>query len=108
MSSSSSKFETRFVASLFTAIILGYPALCIYVKRLHDINFSGYWVIPIVVMGLFQQGLSIGYLSMEPAARAEMMSEYLLIQMALSLPVLTLILWPGSRSANKFGPPSRR
>jgi len=108
VSTPTNRLEALIATSIFTAMVLIYPAVCIYVKRLHDVDFSGYWAVPIVVMGLFQEGLSIGFLVMDPSGRAAATNAYLVILAALSIPVLTLMLWPGNRSANKFGPPPRR
>lgn len=89
--------------TLFTVFLVmasSLAALSLYVRRLHDINLSGYWVILVIVLWfikyigvfvysdlfmVFFHGLSLGL--------------YILNLLIL----LVLLFWPGSKGLNKYG-----
>ena len=77
---------------MIAVLVVGYASLV--VRRLHDMNFSGYhaiWVVPVQQLG-----------TLVPAA---------LTSEGVDTPVFTLVtvigatllLWPGSKDENRFG-----
>ena len=66
------------ISKLFVVVLLLAPRvclICLYVRRLHDLNRSGWWVLP---LGIFQ------------------------LDLLLLMPILTL--WPGTKGPNNHGP----
>ncbi|WP_312953066.1 DUF805 domain-containing protein [Superficieibacter sp.] len=66
---------------LIVGVLLIVPVVCSHIRRLHDLNWSGWWTILIILLGMFPLG-SI-------------------------LLTLTLSLLPGTQGMNRFGAPPR-
>jgi len=103
---------------LFAIPVLNYPALCLAIKRLHDWNRSGAWMI-VPYMIIFGYGVTVcwyalitfGGFGTFSGGRSEdaAIGRYLARQagwvlFAMPLAVLVLIgLIPGNRRSNRFG-----
>ena len=66
----------------------------IYVKRLHDLGLSGWWLLVIVGIGVLS---SIPDLTSIPFLRAIAPFSTLVL-------LFLLLLWPGQKGENRFGP----
>jgi len=76
--------------------VLFWVALCLMVKRLHDLNQSGWWV-------LFLFGFSFvgGFIS---GISPEMENLALVFNIPVIGFVLWLLFWPGTAGDNQYGP----
>jgi uncharacterized membrane protein YhaH (DUF805 family) len=114
---------TLFVVGWVIFPLLNYPGICLAVKRLHDCNRSGVWVIaPYVIIAgyvltlLWYALITFGGFGTFSGGTAEDQrvgraladnAAYVLLLMPVVF--LTLIgLMPGNREANRFGVPWQR
>jgi len=66
-------------------------ALSLFVRRLHDLGFSGYHVIWVAAAQLISTVLSYGPL------------KAVLLSLPFAIVGLWLLFWPGNKKANRFG-----
>jgi uncharacterized membrane protein YhaH (DUF805 family) len=85
------------------ALVVGNASLI--VRRLHDVNFSGWhaiWIVPIVVLGTFVPAVLAG----EGIDTSGFDDKIFTVVAVIGA---TLLLWPGSKGENRFGyRPNRR
>lgn len=99
------------LAGIGTALLLVIPLflvviwvkICLIVKRLHDLNQSGWWILALLAL----YGLSFGgwwYLS-------DMGDSMEIVALVFNLPItgmtLWLLFWPGTDGDNQYGPDPR-
>jgi uncharacterized membrane protein YhaH (DUF805 family) len=78
-------------------LVVGYTSLI--VRRLHDVNFSGWhaiWIVPIEVLGTFVPAV----LASEGVDTSRFDDA---IYTVVAVIGATLLLWPGSKGENRFG-----
>lgn len=76
--------------------VLFWVAICLMIKRLHDMNQSGWWVLflfGLAFVGGFVSGIS-----------PEMQSFSLIFNIPVIGFVLWLLFWPGTAGDNQYGP----
>jgi uncharacterized membrane protein YhaH (DUF805 family) len=81
----------------FVALVVGYASLV--VRRLHDMNFSGYhafWIVPVELFGT----LVPAALTSEGVDTSRFDDAMFTLVAVIGA---TLLLWPGSRGENRFG-----
>lgn len=61
--------------SLILYAYLFFVGIIINIKRLHDINYSGWWILPINILSIF----------------------------LFSIPLIILLCWPGTKGSNDYG-----
>ena len=85
---------------------LGYPALCVLIKRLHDLGLSGSWALLLVPEAAL--GLALPWFAWALDAAAWIVLNPLVLIAAVALRVLTLFVLfrQGQAGSNRFG--SRR
>ncbi|WP_165912069.1 DUF805 domain-containing protein [Novosphingobium sp. PhB165] len=87
------------------------PCFALFVRRAHDLNFSGLWTLPIPILALQNLSLDLVTLSAGWDARGsvEAVTRYLdwLLFPAFALVCLALVCIPGTRGTNRFGPDPR-
>ena len=90
--------------TLLIAVALILPGLAATVRRLHDTNRSGWWVL-IAVVPYFIMGVMMGR-SMASGDTAGMASAGLvgLIALAGGLAMIVFMVVPGNKGDNRFGP----
>ena len=89
------------IACALLLVLVGIVILSLTVRRLHDLDLSGWWVLPIwIVPSAIEGGMAL--LADNPQLGSSLSG-------ALGL-VISLFLWlaPGTRGANRFGPDPRR
>jgi uncharacterized membrane protein YhaH (DUF805 family) len=78
-----------------------FPFAPLLAKRLHDIDCSGWWQLPLAAPEVLNSGgLALGLGSTRAGALLEAMS------FAGGAGLAALALWPGTRGPNRFGAPS--
>lgn len=95
-----------------TSLALLLPGISVYVRRLHDVNKSGWLILlPIVGAVLLVAGLGANLAALSgpnPAAGLGAIGSIGLIGLAVSalasIYLFVLALTPGTRGANRFGP----
>lgn len=92
-------FMTFLAIALLVLIVLILWSLCaVYTRRMHDLNVSGYWVIAVISWFCI-------FLSMSDVYTSE---RYAILPRLFSLlawaPILFLLLIPGNREDNFYGP----
>lgn len=79
-------------------LVLFWVAICLMVKRLHDLNQSGWWI-----LALFGYAFGSGFISGMLGVDNDPISS-----LAISLPsiafALWLLFWPGTSGDNQYGP----
>lgn len=99
------------LSTLYSIAVL-LPVIAVEVRRLHDINFSGWWVAPFWVGWFVQQGYEYyNYFTMEdPTSVEESLNALTAGQMAASavvmlsgLLLLVLFCIRGTRGENRYG-----
>jgi uncharacterized membrane protein YhaH (DUF805 family) len=90
--------------TLLIAVALILPGLAATVRRLHDTNRSGWWVL-IAVVPYFIMGVMMGR-SMASGDTAGMASAGLvgLIALAGGIAMIVVMVLPGNKGDNRFGP----
>jgi uncharacterized membrane protein YhaH (DUF805 family) len=90
--------------TLLIAVALILPGLAATVRRLHDTNRSGWWVL-IAVVPYFIMGVMMGR-SMASGDTAGMASAGLvgLIALAGGIAMIVFMVLPGNKGDNRFGP----
>jgi uncharacterized membrane protein YhaH (DUF805 family) len=84
------------IACALLLVLVGIVILSLTVRRLHDLDLSGWWVLPIwIVPSAIESGMAL--LADNPQLGS-------LLSGALGL-VISLFLWlaPGTRGSNRFG-----
>ena len=71
---------------LFMILVIFWPTTAVCVKRLHDLNLSGWWMLSVLAVPFISGTIHVS-----------------VVIIAL-LPVAALSLIPGSRGDNRFGP----
>ena len=97
-------FDVRQKAVVFSYFITLYPRVAILIKRLHDFNWSGWWTLPAVVIGLLQ---SAAVPAMESSIPGERNVAWIFFVLVMGI-VVFVGSRAGSPSANRFGPPHGR
>ncbi|PKB25571.1 uncharacterized membrane protein YhaH (DUF805 family) [Novosphingobium kunmingense] len=92
------------------AALLAIPMIALLVRRLHDVGLAGWWSAPIIALALYNAALSAT--AMVRGAEARLAVERILwpldlIAIGIALGALALILAPGTRGPNRFGPDPR-
>lgn len=72
-------------------------SLTLYVRRLHDINLSGMWVLGYVILSLLIGALE--FATYDPAI--QIIS--LVFNLLVIISALLLLFWPGTKRPNKYG-----
>ncbi len=82
------------------------PGLAVTVRRLHDTNRSGWWIL-IAVIPYFLLGLTMGMAMSSGSAGGLGMAGLLgLVALAGGIALLVFMILPGTSGDNQFGPPS--
>jgi uncharacterized membrane protein YhaH (DUF805 family) len=71
------------ISTVIFGIFTFIPSLSVQARRLHDINRSGWWALPFIILSIIFSGVAL-------------------------LPLLPLLIWSakkGSLEENRFGPP---
>jgi uncharacterized membrane protein YhaH (DUF805 family) len=90
-------------------ILLFLPSIAVLVRRLHDVDRSGWWVLPMPVLGfllLLLYGLT-GIMFGDEDGKKIVIAICLTVPVTLALGI-TLLVWTcrcGMPGANRFGPP---
>lgn len=96
------------------SLVLFLPSLCVSVRRLHDLNLSGWWLcfiyIPLIIIFIMMM-MFISYFLMNPYNFVVNSNDIKIIIIALSglvlgisaLVFLVLFMLEGTRGANRFG-----
>jgi uncharacterized membrane protein YhaH (DUF805 family) len=98
--------ETKLMgfAGVTAYVLLGYPSITVMAKRLHDMDFSGWWVLPLCLPSMIQvTAQALGRIGTNsnpsPAGR--------LIHAASIVGMVIYVLWlgfvPGTAGPNRFG-----
>jgi len=95
--------DEAYVSLIALAVILGTAAsITIGVRRLHDMNLSGWWVLPVILVDIFLRLLYFRQLWETASATDPGTSIFLVAEL------LILAVWfgliPGTTGANRFGP----
>jgi len=90
-------------AMLLAILAVSYPMAVVCIKRLHDLGRSGWWTGPLMVF-FFLQSFTGPMLSL-PYADPGKYNLVLLANAVISVPWLLISFWPGSKRANRHGPP---
>ncbi|MBN8827534.1 MAG: DUF805 domain-containing protein [Sphingobacteriia bacterium] len=90
-----------YIISVISFIIMSVPYYTVSVRRLHDINFSGNWIIPLIIFDIIQKTLSTFLLS--HSANPTIIMVVIVICIA-QLFYMILMAQPGTKSSNKYGP----
>lgn len=86
-----------FVLNVVLACMAALPLLALGVRRLHDCDLPGWWLLlPVALLALTTVVRS------DPTPSAALL---LLIDVVGAAALLALGSWPGSATANRFGPP---
>lgn len=89
-------------------ILFAVPFMALFVRRLHDINLSGWWglLFPLIVL----MSLPADYAAATGNIQAMFAQKHAglgLMLDAAALVLLVLCLWPGTPGPNRFGPDPR-
>lgn len=95
---------------LACSLLLALPLPALLSRRLHDIGFGGGWSAVFVLLALYNAALSLTALTR--GAEARVAAERVMwpldwLSIALALAGLALVLAPGSKGPNRFGPDPR-
>jgi len=89
--------------SLFAVALLAIPTLTVTIRRLHDRNWSGWWVllglIPLVLINSFDYFVVEIY----EAGYFDLVSEYGRAPLALVVALLVMCGFKGNKGPNKYG-----
>jgi len=87
----------------FLGATLGYPALCILIKRLHDLGLSGRWALLLIPEAVL--GLALPWFSWTLDDDAWIFLNPVVLIAAVALRILTLFLLfrQGQAGSNRFG-----
>ena len=94
------------IAALIVLALAGSALLPLLIKRLHDSNLTGWWLIPVatpVVLNAAGWALGLNGTSEQPT----MIGELLKLSIIATLGLIPIALWPGTAGANRFGPDPR-
>ena len=86
------------------------PSLAVLVRRLHDVNRSGWWALPIPILLpalFFVYGMTLLDLGSEAGKQIFISAGILLVALAVS--GILLLVWTcrrGTPGPNRFGPPA--
>jgi uncharacterized membrane protein YhaH (DUF805 family) len=98
--------NTSFISGAFNlAIIL--PAMAVTVRRLHDTNRSGWWLLAFVVgFGLVGLVAAIGAATRSSSTAASFtgIMVAVLLMLITSITVLVFMVLPGTEGPNRYGP----
>jgi uncharacterized membrane protein YhaH (DUF805 family) len=83
--------ESSLIIVVAWLLMIIWPATAITVKRLHDINLSGWWLLGVL-------GLTTG-ISILPGTLPKMAAQLVALAIAVGL-----MSWPGTNGPNRFGP----
>jgi uncharacterized membrane protein YhaH (DUF805 family) len=87
------------IAGLIVVVLGAYPFAALLIKRLHDFDASGWWLIPLALPELLNSGgLAVGL----GGTRIAVWLEYISFAGGAGLAVIAA--WPGTRGGNRFGP----
>lgn len=87
-----------FVLNVVLACVAALPLLALGVRRLHDIDRPGWWLLaPVALLAIAT------VLRSNPTPSAALL---LLIDVVAAAALLMLGSWPGTATVNRFGPPS--
>ncbi|WP_395395061.1 DUF805 domain-containing protein [Novosphingobium sp. BL-8A] len=98
-------------ARLAIALVAVVPGVALLARRMHDIGFRGWWSLPIVLVAIQNVALDViaRTAGWEARAAIEAITRYLdwLLFPAFGLAYLLLLLAPGTKGANGYGPDPR-
>lgn len=97
-------FIMSLVAIIFSFVVW-MASIFLYIRRLHDMNLSGMWVLGYVVLSLIIGGVEIAA-TMDPALAAQapaVMMIRLVFNIIVIISFLLLLIWPGTKGPNKYG-----
>ncbi len=85
------------------AALLGYPAICVLIKRLHDLGLSGTWALLLLPEAVL--GLALPWFAWALGNTAWVVLNPVVLIAAVALRVLTLFLLfrQGQANGNRFG-----
>lgn len=86
-------------------IAIWIASLSLYVRRLHDMNLSGIWVLGYIVISLIIGGLEVA-VTVDPALAAQapaVIMIRLVFNILVIISLLLLLFWPGTKGPNKYG-----
>ena len=93
------------VIYIIVALALLLPSLAVSVRRLHDTNRSGWWlllvVVPYFLLGLLT-GMAVGGASATGLGMAGLVG---IVALAGTIALLVFMILPGTPGDNRFGPP---
>lgn len=94
-------FDVKQKAALCSFLITLYPRIAILLKRLHDFGWTGWWVLPMAMIGLLQAGTVP---SLDSSVAAERHAAWFLCGV-----VWMIVVFVGARAGNpgvnRYGPP---
>jgi len=93
--------EPRLVGCIVLSVLAWIVGLSLTVRRLHDLNLSGWWILAIWIVPAALEAGAVQWLN-NPQLGSTLSSVVAL------LIGLWLCLAPGTRGANRFGPDPRR
>lgn len=95
---------TGAVSQIIMSLIFFTPSLCAMIRRMHDINRSGFWVAPLLILNLFSLVFSISLSFIEFSdISLTIITAIALILLIMSLPAITFIFFKSDMEANKYG-----
>jgi len=92
------KYSLLSLITLVVSLIIFIPNLSVGVRRLHDINKSGFWGVPFIISPFLPERLMYKLPIFVTLALAGLMLIYLIL-------IIYWLTLPGDESANDFGPP---
>jgi len=104
------EFEAKRLVNKGIEVALIVPAIALFVRRMHDQNRSGWWVLLPVLLYSYNTALGLAAELQGTAARVSFeraMRQFDLIPFFASLAVLALTFYPGTPGPNRFGPDPR-
>ena len=95
--------EVKANAAIFVYFITVYPQVALFIKRLHDFGWSGWWTLPAAVLALLSAASAPYFDSSVSAER----NAALTLRVLLWTVVIFAGAMTGNQGVNKYGPPHR-
>lgn len=94
------------IAALIVLVLAGSTLIPLLIKRLHDCNLAGWWLIPVALpVVLNAAGWAAGFNG--TSEQPTLFGEILRLSIIATLGLIPIALWPGTQGANRFGPDPR-
>lgn len=103
-------YDARRLADKGIEIALAIPAIALFARRMHDQARTGWWVM--LPVALFTYSTALGFLASTQGTASRIAFEKAIRQLDLipffaTITVLALIVMPGTKGPNRFGPDPR-